>query len=228
MVDALNLKEQADTLFMSRKYDTALAKYVQTHSILEHSNNPRLKTHMAAVSNNIANSYKKLNDWDKAIEWYKQGIQADATHPECLYNLANTYLQLDKSVLAEGYFRRALKSRPNFPEALMGLSGILRKNGSKKEPLEMLLKAMKLSPQSPEIRANLGLQYLAERNFVQATKHLKEAADMGFQPAKEQLEMLLKAMNKVKDQLSSSHAGNKKEDTSETLSPGDPRLNGLF
>lgn len=186
---------------MKKQYPSATKAYEAAYELLEREGDPTLNRYAAITANNIANMKKISNKMSEALEWYKIGTKKDETHFETHYNYANTLLSLQKNVQAEIYFRIALKLRPKDAKTMMGLAGVLRQGGNTDEAKEMLLEATRLEPKNADIIANLGLQYLAEKDVENGVKQLQKASDMGHEGAKTQLTRLLQALQRVRQDI---------------------------
>lgn len=92
---------------------------------------------------------------------------------------------------AESLFERALRLEPSSPKAVLGLAEVDKLRSKIDDAIERLSKHLMINPKQWEVHAMLGRLYYENREYVQATSHLKSAykkrptlpflaADLGF------------------------------------------------
>jgi tetratricopeptide (TPR) repeat protein len=136
-VDAKSLVEQGVTLNDSGKYDEAIAKYnlaIKTDSNYANAyyelaytlfSNGKEKEAIPYLEKVLAlnpkspdgcdmlgSIYDDLKQPDKAIDYYKQGLEADSTYQRLHFNLAITYYRIGKYPESESSAIKAIKLDP--------------------------------------------------------------------------------------------------------------------
>lgn len=202
------VKIQADALYHQHQYQAALDRYEQTFALLEQeAESLNLVWAEANVANNIGNMYKKLGQTTRARDWYHKSLERNPAHVQALYNLANLQLRLGDYGAATELFRNVLKIQPDLPEGLMGLASALRGADSSAtnvaESTALLLRANELKPGDADVLANLGLTFLGEQQAERAVTYFQEAVELGHVGAKEQLQKILYALERVKSKMQS-------------------------
>ena len=82
-------------------------------------------------------------------------LKSDEDHPEANFGMGMSYLVEGRLNDAELYLRRCLKKCPNEPAVLNNLSIICRKTNRYEEAEELARKALKVFPDSPEVKQTL-------------------------------------------------------------------------
>jgi len=91
---------KANNLYKSGKYKEAIAIY------------EKIEPKDDAIYYNIANSYYRLKNYQKAIDYYKL-INSQSYNAKKLYNIANAYVQQKNYLKAIIFYRQALKFSKN-------------------------------------------------------------------------------------------------------------------
>lgn len=65
------------------------------------------------IFNNIANCYLRLNDIDKAMQYYHQSLRLDVNNYDTLNNLANLYYKLGNLPESKNYYEKSIRINPN-------------------------------------------------------------------------------------------------------------------
>ena len=141
-------------------YGQAVENYEKAEKFMDYPNLPQ----------NLAYTYLKRGQLDKAIDKFKQAIsyqkQKRAMVP--LYiDLGKTYLRLRNFKLAETAFEDALKINSEEVGAHYGLAMVYLSQNLKEKGLEELKEVMRLAPESPEAK-------YAENTINQLTNDQKE------------------------------------------------------
>lgn len=88
---------------------------------------------------------------------------------------------LDAEYTVECYFDRGMRYRPGDAIVRMLYAHYLLKLGGRKDDaMKQYQEAIKLQPENANINYNLGLLYLKEKNYEQATEYAKKAYELGF------------------------------------------------
>lgn len=125
--------------------------------------------------------------------WYgikpRRGAEALAAS---LFNLGNLHRSRGEHLLAAREFARVALLLPGFPEALGNLAVTLMELDRQTEALVILQEAATHAPHSRKVLANLGMLYIARKQWQQAHKVLKPLveAEPGNRELAERLELV--------------------------------------
>jgi tetratricopeptide (TPR) repeat protein len=134
---------------------------------------------LLAIPFKAKNEYQKAEnaledrDAERAIQHLKTAIEIAPTFAEALNTLGTIYFQQREFSEAERCFRAALKEDRGAYEPLVNLGGTLLAQRRWQEALEMNLQAASLQPNDPLVNAQLGLAYVATREYDQAIYYLQ-------------------------------------------------------
>ncbi|MBF0293040.1 MAG: tetratricopeptide repeat protein [Nitrospinae bacterium] len=107
----------------------------------------------------------RINNLKRVAPWSSRPLTA----------MGNLYQQFGKHEEAEKYFRDAVKMNFGDTEAHAHLSNTLRATGKLGESLSELELALRLNPNSAELKRRLGEAYLKSNDYENAIKYLAEA-----------------------------------------------------
>jgi CHAT domain-containing protein len=108
------LTELGLALYEMKKFKDALICFESTHNILS-NNNLAHELEFAYSYNNLGDTYCKLGDFSKGIEYYDLALafftKNSLIKESCVvyHNLGNTYSSLDSNLLAEYYYLKAIE-----------------------------------------------------------------------------------------------------------------------
>jgi predicted Zn-dependent protease len=121
------------------------------------------------------------NDWDKAAEHFKRAAAQDVKDPQVHYLLA---LMMSRKGRSSGNkdnldgirkeLAAAIALEPNYPDAYNLLGMTLSYGGEKKDAIDILQKAVALSPRNPWFKGNLASAYLQAQDLDHAIPLLQE------------------------------------------------------
>ena len=94
-------------------------------------------------------------DFIEARRYAAAVLRSDEEDPEANFGMGMSYLREDRMQDAEFYLRRCLIRRPDEPAVLNNLSIICRKGRRYDEAEELARHALKMLPDSPEVRQTL-------------------------------------------------------------------------
>ena len=94
-------------------------------------------------------------DFVEARHYAAAVLRSDEDDPEANFGMGMSYLREGRMDDDEFYLRRCLKRRPDEPAVLNNLSIICRKARRYDEALEFAQHAIKMLPDSPEVRQTL-------------------------------------------------------------------------
>lgn len=129
---------------------------------------------------------------EQGIAAYKSGrlsyAQADLdfilryfpNHPQALFYMSKLTLRSKTPEKAEKYFRNAIKLFPLYSSSYTIYGIFLHKQGKYTLALENYQKALQIEPTNPEIHYNIGLTYVAIKDYANAKQHADKAYAAGF------------------------------------------------
>ena len=103
----------------------------------------------------IANVYRKLQDYPNAIEWYGKALAASPQDATILGNVAQCMREVGQPEPAIQMFQRALKLAPQNIALLANYAGALNEAGNPNEARRQLEFANQLAPDNPIIQRDL-------------------------------------------------------------------------
>jgi tetratricopeptide (TPR) repeat protein len=119
------------------------------------------------------------NEWDKALEFYKQALELQPNNPDSLVNIGNAYKALEQVNKAENYYLQALEFDSENWRALHNLGNLYK--DFKKEyttAIRYYEKALKTSS-NPYMSLNgLGLTYSILGDIEKTHFYLQKAIDL--------------------------------------------------
>ena len=128
---------------------------------------------------NRGNAHRDLEQYDRAIEWYKKAIEIKPDYYEAHYNRGNAYYDLEKYEKAIECFDKALEIKPDYYEAynLMGLA--YKGLGEFDRAIECFKKGLEVSPDDDLIRRSMrnNIEYILPHlriNHREAIKFYKK------------------------------------------------------
>jgi tetratricopeptide (TPR) repeat protein len=134
-----------------------------------------LRPNVPAFHANLAEAYRALGQFDRAVGCCRAALNLWADYPEACCNLGLALQGLGKRNEAADQFRRALALRPDFATAHNNLGIVLRELGQLDEALEHFLRAVELEPSFAPARTNLGQMLLDQGRAEEALPHCQEA-----------------------------------------------------
>lgn len=172
-------------------YESALDYY---HLSARESGAIRDSVGLSVAYHNMGEVYKKLGDYQKAIEFLNTSVEWDRTNTEklalTLYNIGEAYYFLSNYTQASSYFEQALSKaiHENNPRILAyaytGLGLIKHKKAEYYQALAYYTKAAKLWNEQGEVRALIqGYQdfhdtFMVLRQYQQAEEYINKAIEM--------------------------------------------------
>lgn len=91
-------------------------------------------------------SILKLNEPNKALEYYQRAVYLDPDLPNALVNLGNTYALLGQYDKAEEFYKKEILFRKNSTNALVNLGKIYKMQGKINEALGLFSRAKSIDP----------------------------------------------------------------------------------
>jgi tetratricopeptide (TPR) repeat protein len=124
---------------------------------------------------NLAEAYRALGDFDRAVGCCRAALAIWADYPEALCNLGAALQGLGQHAESVERLRRALELRPGFVVAHNNLGIGLRELGQKDEAIEQFRRAVELDVAFAPAQTNLGQALLDRGEAEEALPHCQEA-----------------------------------------------------
>lgn len=125
--------------------------------------------------NHLGSIYALEEQHEKAVAAYLQGLKIDPNHPILRLNLAKAYEDLGRVENAVNEYEAALRSKPFWIEAILAYSNLLMETNSLAKANDLLLQAVKIAPNNPEVLKKLGESYFRSGYFTKSEESLKQA-----------------------------------------------------
>ncbi|MCK5397122.1 MAG: tetratricopeptide repeat protein, partial [Thermoplasmata archaeon] len=109
--------------------------------------------------NNIGNAYYNLDQWEKSIPYFEQGIDVCPDYEIAWNNIGNAYDKMGKHAEAQPYHDKALELKPDFDYALYAKGYGMAKLGDLEYGLEYIEQSLDLNP-------NYDHSWLAKANVL--------------------------------------------------------------
>lgn len=122
--------------------------------------------------------YKRLGEYDSAVEKFKEALRRDPRNTIAAYNLAHTYALAGRTEEAMVGFRRTLQISPYESKALTGLGIAYQLRGDMKQAMAEYESALQINPSDWTALANLGSASLSRGNSDRAIAYLKRALEI--------------------------------------------------
>jgi tetratricopeptide (TPR) repeat protein len=134
-----------------------------------------LRPNVPAFHANLAEAYRALGQWERAVGCCRAALRLRPDYPEALCNLGLALQGLGRCDEAIAQFRRAIELRPEYAHAHNNLGIALREAGRHAEALDHFRRAVELDPAFAPAQTNLG-QMLLDRGLAEeALPHCQEA-----------------------------------------------------
>jgi len=152
--------------------------------------NTELEPFDASLHNNLANAYKILRKFPKALFHYQEALKYQPDYPEAHNNLATLYASQNQYLQALQHYRFALHSRPDFIDAHFNLGLLLLKHNEPNAAKKQFNNVITLVPNHVQATFYLGVLALeanalkeAEEKFFDVLKqdpeHVQALTNLG-------------------------------------------------
>ncbi len=141
---------------------------------------------------NLANRYRDMGEYDKAIELYSKvlGIKADAA--DVYVNRGSLYSSLGEYEKGIRDFKEAIEINPDFFAAIYNLGLSYYKINNYKESEAALSRLIELDPKYAAAYYNLAVVYHKNGDYESAIKNCDKAIELGYKANPEFLKVLQK------------------------------------
>jgi tetratricopeptide (TPR) repeat protein len=154
------------------------------HSLLK----PVLKDQIRAVRSETARALTEvqaklfdhldLNDFNSALNEYKERQESIADRPEAHLNLGIMYENMESNDKAESSYKTAIRLANDFIPARVNLANFYNKTGRNKEAEDQFRKIIKLEPDNGEAYYSLGLLIAEMKRLEEAVEYLGKAVEL--------------------------------------------------
>ncbi|RQP14022.1 MAG: tetratricopeptide repeat protein [Chryseobacterium sp.] len=126
-----------------------------------------------SVYTNKAACYEALEEWQKAIDCYREAADLEETRSYTYYRIGLCYRQLKQPLAALTAFQQALKEDPQFFLAMSELSDIHEGLGNMKEALHYAKETIALNSANTEYQKRLAFLLIDAGQFEESLEPLK-------------------------------------------------------
>lgn len=131
------------------------------------------------ANGNIGLIYRKLGNYEKALDAFSQSISAsNGTQADAFYLRGETYLEMGNYEAAIADYESAISRFPRYHLAYQSLGYAYYKTGQFDPASEALNQALAISSNSPQAHFYLGLLYLATDDIDQAQAEISQATTL--------------------------------------------------
>lgn len=154
--------------------------------------------------NNLGNAYRSRQEFDKAIEQYRQSLRLKP-HPRTYSNLGAAYRRLGRFGDAEDAYREALRMDPRSAVAHFGLGIVFAAQGREEEALASYERALSFAPDMAHAYVNIGALHTAAGRSEEALAAYGKAieADPFFTDAYYNLAVLQTELERYEEAIAS-------------------------
>jgi len=129
------------------------------------------------VVSDVGWAYGFLQEWDRAIEYYRQALALQPNRPGTLLRLAEAYRETGRLEDSLAEARKALDLDPGFgSDAHADIGLTLREQGHYSEAVEEFKQALSLDPSNDYAAWALGATYSDWHKYAEALPYLEQAA----------------------------------------------------
>lgn len=153
----------------------------------------------------LANSYARAGDKEKAIWGYKEALRANAGYDEIYFNMATVLLQQGRVNEAIPEYSKSILINPSSFESYAALGSIFLNEPEKygEAGVELFKQCVIFFPNNKDIWNNLGFLYTKIKNNEKAYESYKKAIliDPDFELAKRNIYVILKKLGRKDKEL---------------------------
>ncbi|MBN1880350.1 tetratricopeptide repeat protein [bacterium] len=140
------------------------------------SNLLKEKPHNAAYMNNIASIYLRKQEYDKALEYYKQAAENNASYHMPYFNMTHIYLAKNELEKADEVSLKGYELAVNDTNMLQLRTQVLLINSKFNEAIDLLQKNLKVGTPSPFIYLELIRIMIGKNELTEAQSLLADAS----------------------------------------------------
>lgn len=124
--------------------------------------------------------YEQMKQYDKAIRYYKKGLEVSPNNPGIMNNIGYTYVVMKEFKKAEEWFTKLLKLVPNMSYAWSNMGYIKIMTQRMAEGKQNLEKAIELMPNNAFAYKYLAIYYIKKKQKDKTCQSLKKANELGY------------------------------------------------
>jgi Flp pilus assembly protein TadD len=179
----LSVYEHAEVYYNLGYIKTAQARYPEAIAFFQKAT--QINKAFAGAYRMIAKCYEKLDELDKASEYYQQA--------------ADIFMERDMDEDAEKALNELLRLKPETINVYNSLGILFRKRGDYKSAAAQYRKALKVNPNDENIYYNLARMYFETEDFYMAKEALAEALELSpkFKAALDFIKVVEKKVDKL-------------------------------
>ena len=139
----------------------------------------------------IGHIYSRVNETDKAADYYQQAINAGYDEANVLIELGNVYLNRGEFDRAETTYQLALSKNPNLTQVHSGLGYIFAQTGRLEEAIAANRRVLEAIPNDYDSNKNLALLYQQLGQLNEALTHAQVALGVADEASKAELSQFI-------------------------------------
>ncbi|HXO21774.1 MAG TPA: tetratricopeptide repeat protein [Thermoanaerobaculia bacterium] len=125
--------------------------------------------------NNLGVCYARMNQVDRALEAYQQGLKASPDNSLILTNVARAYQQLGRTKEAAELLSKIEAENTTNPYFFIYEGEVALAQGDTQKALDYMVRAFKQDTELPEVQLGFVKVYLALGDMIKARHHLERA-----------------------------------------------------
>ena len=126
----------------------------------------------------MAKSHHDRQEYEEAIKWYKQAIDADPGNSESYNGIGQVYAKQGRYVEAIKWYKEAIRLNPKDSLAYSGLGWAYRFQGSYPQAIKWFKEGIKIDPKSSHNYNGLGCAYRDQGNYAEASRYFKKTIEI--------------------------------------------------
>ncbi|MCX5922288.1 MAG: tetratricopeptide repeat protein [Candidatus Dependentiae bacterium] len=142
----------------------------------------------------LAKTYAKHNNQNKALEYYQKALTENPTNFEACFNSASIFYSQDNPTNAIIFYKKAIALNPNSPAAWFNVGMSYNQDGNTDQAMVAFKKTIELNPSHSKAHQHLASIYEKQKNIPLALVHNK--ISLTFDP--NNVETLRKTANLLK------------------------------
>ena len=125
-----------------------------------------------------AECFEKLQEYDKAVEWYRQALAYDPADAQAFLGLGVCYMELQRYDQSLAAFEEALKSAPDNYETWLYLGDLYARTERYGQALSAYQCSLDQAPLQPEVLYAVGNLYFQQRDYRTALVYYAKSANL--------------------------------------------------
>lgn len=125
--------------------------------------------------NNMGVALARSGQYDKALEWYRKGLEIDPENPMILTNLTRLYQQTGRAKEADELLARLEASNESNPFFFVYQGEMALSRGENEKAIAYMVRALRQDTELPEVHIGFVKVYVALGDLKKAKHHLERA-----------------------------------------------------